>query len=56
MESYLASKCDYFIGNKESNVSLAIFSLKNWANGFAFLLGAQSARGRNVFIFEKNKP
>ena len=55
-ETYLAAKCDYFIGNKESNVSLAIYSLKNWANGFAFLLGAQSARGRNVFIFEKNKP
>ena len=55
-ETYLAAKCDYFIGNKESNVSLAIFSLKNWAHGFAFLLGVQSARGRNVFIFEKNNP
>jgi hypothetical protein len=53
-ETYLATKCDYFIGNMESNVSLAIFSLKDWVKGFVFLLGVSSARGRNSLIFKNN--
>lgn len=30
MDSWLAAKCDYFIGNGYSNVSLGICELKNW--------------------------
>ncbi len=33
-DTYLASKCDYFIGNGGSNVSIAIIRLKTWGNGW----------------------
>ena len=39
IDALIALKCDYFIGNKESNVSLAIANMKRWPNGFSFLLG-----------------
>jgi predicted O-linked N-acetylglucosamine transferase (SPINDLY family) len=52
VESYLATKCDYFIGNRESNVSLGVFSLKDWKQGFVFMLGVRSSRGSNSFIFK----
>ena len=35
----IALKCDYFIGNKESNVSLAIANMKRWPAGLSFVLG-----------------
>ena len=35
----IALKCDYFIGNKESNVSLAISNMKRWPEGLSFVLG-----------------
>ena len=35
----IALKCDYFIGNKESNVSLAIANMKRWPEGLSFVLG-----------------
>lgn len=35
----IALKCDYFIGNKESNVSLAIANMKRWSKGLSFVLG-----------------
>lgn len=35
----IALKCDYFIGNKESNVSLAIANMKHWPEGLGFVLG-----------------
>jgi len=44
VDTLLALKCDYFIGNKESNASLAIKGLKDWAQGFCFLLaGAETS-------------
>ena len=44
VDSLLALKCNYFIGNIESNVSLAISSMRTWPQGFIFLLGEESAR------------
>jgi hypothetical protein len=45
--SYLAAKCDIFLGNKESNMSLAIYSLKNWAPGCFHLTGKNNIRSKN---------
>jgi predicted O-linked N-acetylglucosamine transferase (SPINDLY family) len=50
LDAYLAARCDYFVGNVESNVSVAIASLKSWPNGFSFLLGQKNVRGKNVFL------
>ena len=47
----LAIRGSYFIGNKESNVSLAISSLKRWPPNFAFLLGDKSGRSENWFLY-----
>jgi protein O-GlcNAc transferase len=46
----LAIRCNYFVGNKESNVSLAITSMKKWPDAFSVLLGNQSVRGGNLFL------
>ena len=45
--TYLAIKCDIFLGNKESNMSLAIYSLKNWAPGCFHLTGKNNIRSKN---------
>jgi len=37
-DTYLAAKCDYFIGNGQSNVSTTILHLKNWSEDRYFLL------------------
>ncbi len=50
IDAYVAARCDYFLGNMESNVSVAIASLKPWPGGFSFLLGQKNVRGKNVFI------
>lgn len=50
MASYLATKCDIFLGNKESNTSLAIFSLKNWAPGCFHLVGQANIRSKNYIL------
>ncbi|MBS1161974.1 MAG: putative O-linked N-acetylglucosamine transferase, family [Proteobacteria bacterium] len=47
----LATRGSYFIGNKESNVSLAIASLKRWPANFMFLLGEKSGRSENWFLY-----
>jgi hypothetical protein len=52
IDSLLATKCNYFIGNIESNVSLAISSLKAWSNGSIFLLGSKNIRGDNSYLFD----
>jgi len=52
LESLVATKCDYFVGNKESNVSLAISSMKKWEKGFVFLIGHGNVRGTNPFLFK----
>ena len=37
-DTYLAAKCDYFIGNGSSNVSTTILHLKDWQNNQYLLL------------------
>jgi len=48
--SYLATKCDIFLGRKDSNMSLAIYSLKNWAPGCFHLAGESNLRSRNYSL------
>ena len=36
-DTYLATKCDFFIGNGYSNVSFAVNRLKNWPSGHILL-------------------
>lgn len=47
MDTFLATRCSFFLGNRESNVSLAIYDLKNWTPGSAFLIGKGSIRAKN---------
>lgn len=55
VDTLLAIKCDYFIGNKESCVSFAISSMRYWPQGFMFLLGGEgSGRGENLFLHNRN--
>jgi len=51
----LAIKCDYFIGNQESNVSLAISSMKRWPPNFIFLLGQHNVRADNWFLHKEHR-
>jgi len=37
-DTWLATKCDFFVGNGYSNVSLAVYELKNWDNDRVKLL------------------
>ena len=48
--SYLATKCDIFLGNKESNMSLAIYSMKNWLPGCFHLMGQSNLRSKNYSL------
>ncbi len=52
IDALIAARCDYFIGTKVSNVSLAIDSLKDWAVDRALLIGHESARMLNRFIHQ----
>jgi predicted O-linked N-acetylglucosamine transferase (SPINDLY family) len=49
VDTLLALKCDYFVGNQESNISLGIASMRTWPHGFIFLLG-ENIRGENPFL------
>jgi glycosyltransferase involved in cell wall biosynthesis len=50
VDALLAARCDYFIGNQESNVSLAIASLKRWPQGLLAMLGDKNGRSENLFL------
>jgi hypothetical protein len=50
LDVLLAVKCNFFVGNIESNVSLAISSLKRWSNGTLFLAGFANVRGENTAL------
>lgn len=50
LDALLATRCDYFVGNQESNVSLAIASLKRWPRGFLAMLGDKNGRAENLFL------
>ncbi len=39
LDAYLASRCDFFLGNGASNVSTAIRHLKHWQKGTFFVVG-----------------
>jgi len=50
LDVLIAINCDYFIGNKETNVSLAISSLKRWPANYCFLFGSGNVRADNWFL------
>jgi hypothetical protein len=50
INSFLAARCSFFLGNKESNFSLAIYDLINWIPGTAFLTGKSSIRAKNYHL------
>lgn len=39
LDAYLATRCDFFLGNGSSNVSTGIRHLKNWRKGTFFVVG-----------------
>lgn len=53
IEALLATHANYFLGNMESNVSLAVKSLGTWEDGFRFLLGSKNGRGLNEFLHQR---
>ncbi len=54
LESLIALRCDYFVGSVETNVALAISSLKEWPKDRLHLLGAQPVRGSNPFLYKSH--
>lgn len=55
IDALLATHCSYFVGNQESNVSLAIASMKDWPKGFMFLLGEKNIRSENLFLHQRER-
>lgn len=53
LDALLARRCHYFIGNGESNVSLAISSLKQWPQGVIGLLGISDFRGQGSTLYAR---
>jgi len=53
VDALLSIACQYFIGNRESNVSMAISSMGQWGRGFIFLLGARNIRDDDVYIHDR---
>ncbi|MDP2875230.1 MAG: hypothetical protein Q8O00_03540, partial [Holophaga sp.] len=53
VDTLLALKCDFFIGNRMSNVSLAIASLRDWPAGHIHLFGENSGRGENLLLHRR---
>lgn len=53
VDSLLALKCDYFVGNQESNMSVGIASMRPWPQGFIFLRGQKNIRGENLFLHRR---
>jgi hypothetical protein len=50
LDCYLATRCEYFIGNGGSNVSAAIGSLKDWESGSFHLLGRDLRSSISIFV------
>lgn len=53
IDTLLALKCDFFLGNQTSNVSLAVASLRDWPEGRLQLLGESNGRGENLFLHHR---
>jgi hypothetical protein len=56
IDVYLAIRCNFFVGNQESNVSVAISSLKLWQPNTLFLMGASNVRSTNWFLHKNHRP
>ena len=54
LDSLLAAKCDYFVGNLSSNVSLAIQSMRNWPIGLVKLIG-NNARKESLYLHDRSQ-
>ena len=52
LDTYLAAKCDFFIGNGASNVSTTIGHMKDWPDGRYILLGDNILFQRNLFLHD----
>jgi hypothetical protein len=53
VDALLATKCDYFVGNNGTNVSLAIASMKQWIDDRLYIFDThKSARGENIFLHD----
>lgn len=50
LDSWLAARCDMFLGNGGSNVSVGIRHLKDWRPGTYFLLGADFLGERTLTL------
>ena len=48
-DTYLAARCDYFLGNGASNVSMAVEYLKDWNPGTYHLLGRDLRHVQHMF-------
>lgn len=47
LDAWLAARCDFFLGNGGSNVSVGIRHLKSWPDGTFFLIGEDFLGQRN---------
>jgi len=54
LDTYLAARCDYFLGNGQTNLSRMVSHLKRWDDGHYMLLGKNRSYLRNLFI-HRNK-
>ncbi len=52
MDTYLAARCDYFLGFGYSNVSTTVQHMKDWAPGTYRLLGGNSLLERNFYLHD----
>lgn len=53
LDALLAIRCDYFVGSLESNVALAISSMRNWQFGFCFMVGVNIRRENPILHLGK---
>jgi hypothetical protein len=52
VDAWLAARCDIFLGNGGSNVSVGIRHLKDWAPGTFFLIGDDFLGNRNLGLHD----
>jgi hypothetical protein len=52
LDTFLAARCDFFLGNGASNVSTAVRHLKSWEADRFLLIGPDFLGERNLFLHE----
>ncbi|HET6789495.1 MAG TPA: hypothetical protein VFH49_16135, partial [Aquabacterium sp.] len=52
LDSWLAARCHFFLGNGGSNVSVGIRHLKTWQEGTYFLIGEDFLGQRNMMLHD----